>query len=107
MFWLLITFCFLFAALQLGGFDILNGDLEFITPGSYIIPTEDFDFLYNVSSSGVDVAFIDGPLSEQLFIKVSYCILELLYSNFIVMNVATGIFHHSWVIHVGMGIYNL
>ena len=63
----------LFAALQLGGADILNGDFEFFSPGSYIVAAEGFDFLYNrSSSSGVDVAFIDGPLSEQLLIRVSY-----------------------------------
>ena len=66
--------CFvLFTALQLGGADILNGDFEFFSPGSYIVAAEGFDFLYNrSSSSGVDVVFIDGPLSEQLLIRVSY-----------------------------------
>ena len=64
---------FLFVALQLGGNDILNGDFEYFSPGSYIVSAEGFDFLYNVSSSsGVDVAFIDGPLFEQLLIRVSY-----------------------------------
>ena len=81
MLWLLVTFCFLFAALQLGSSDILNGDFEYLSPGSYIIATEGFDFLYNKSSSsGVDVAFINGPLSERLLIRVSYCMLAAICS---------------------------
>ena len=60
-------------ALQLGNTNILNGDLEFFYPGSYMIVAEDFTFVYNSSSSnGMDAAFISGPLSEQLFIGVCY-----------------------------------
>ena len=63
----------LFVALQLGSTNILNGDFELFTPGSYMVAADGLDFLYNISSSsGVDVAFIDGPLSEQLLIRVSH-----------------------------------
>lgn len=73
MFLLLITFCFSVTALRQGSRDILNGEFEIFSPGSYMIVAEGFDFLYNVSfSSGVDVVFIDGPLPEQLLIRVSY-----------------------------------
>ena len=61
----------LFVALQLGSTNILNGDYEYFFPGSYIVAAGNFDFVYNRSLfSGVDVAFIDGPLSEPLFIRV-------------------------------------
>ena len=61
----------LLVALQLGSTSILNGDYEYFFPGSYIVAAGNFDFVYNRSLfSGVDVAFIDGPLSEPLFIRV-------------------------------------
>lgn len=63
----------MFVALRLGSTNILNGDFEIFSVGSFIVATEDFNFIYNrSSSSGVDVAFIDGPLSKQLFMRVSH-----------------------------------
>lgn len=66
-----VLLCFVLALRQ-GNSDILNGEFEIFSPGSYMIVAEDFTFVYNVSSStGTDVVFISGPLSEQLIIRVS------------------------------------
>ena len=66
-----ILHCFVLALRQSND-DILNGEFEIFSPGSYMTEAEDFIFVYNVSSStGTDVVFISGPLSEQLFIRVS------------------------------------
>ena len=92
-------------ALKLGNADILNEDFEMFSPGSYIVAAKDFNFVYNRSSSGMDVAFINGPLSEQLFIRVSYLnFVSLLVSLLILF---AGICYRCWSLYTDVGLQDV
>ena len=68
---ILINYIIHFVALQLGDEEILNADFGLFPTGSFSIPVAGITVTYNRSISGLDVAQIDGPLPEELFIRVS------------------------------------